>query len=385
VPAPATPAPQPVGQAQLDQLTAPVALYPDPLLGDVLMASTYPLEIVEAARWVRVPANKALSGDALADALKAQNWDPSVMALVPFPQVLAQMADQLQWTEQLGNAFLAQQGDVMEAVQRLRHEAMTAGTLKATPECHCLIQTGNDIVSILPADPKIVCLPIYNPRVAFGTWSEPAYPPIVFQPPPGFAYEPGLWIGFAPPIELAVFGPLWGWDSFDWSGGRILVDNGLYSRVDPRGGSLAGGTWVHNPAHRGGVAYADPAVQARFGAAARTSVTASGRFGAAATAGRLGAGAAVAGSRPVPIRGTGFAGRAVASRGVGRFGAAAAHAAPSGFHGGFAHAAGPQIARGHASRAHFSGGVPHGGIARAPGGGGPHGGGPHGGGGGHHR
>src|ERR1700751_2062368 len=130
-PSPAATPPAPLlTQGQLDQLLAPVALYPDPLLAQILMASTYPLEVVEAARWVGAPANKGLRGDTLTNAMQAQNWDPSVKALVPFPRVLEDMSNQLQWTEELGNAFLAQQADVMAAVQGLRHQAMAAGNPK---------------------------------------------------------------------------------------------------------------------------------------------------------------------------------------------------------------------------------------------------------------
>ena len=131
-PAPAQPAPQKLSEAQLDRLIAPVALYPDPILSQVLMASTYPLEVVEAAHWVHEPANKSLTGDVLAEALKTQNWNPSVKALVSFPRVLAMMADQVQWTEQLGNAFLAQQADVMAEVQTFRHELKVAPQVTAT-------------------------------------------------------------------------------------------------------------------------------------------------------------------------------------------------------------------------------------------------------------
>jgi len=133
-PAPAQSTPQKLSEAQLDQLIAPVALYPDPILSQMLMASTYPLEVVEAALWVQEPANKSLTGDALTEALKNQNWDPSVMALVLFPRVLAMMADRVQWTEQLGNAFLARQADVMAEVQKFRHEVLVTGKLKVTPQ-----------------------------------------------------------------------------------------------------------------------------------------------------------------------------------------------------------------------------------------------------------
>jgi hypothetical protein len=187
----ATPTAPQLTEAQLDQLIAPIALYPDPLLAQVLMASTYPLEVVEAARWVNAPANRALKGDALTNALQAENWDPSVKALVPFPRILQIMSDQLQWTEALGNAFLAQQADVMAAVQSLRQGAMAAGNLKQTPDCRCVIHSGGGAISILPAEPQVVCPPVYTPAV-YGVWPFPAYPPYYFPVPVGFAFAPLL-------------------------------------------------------------------------------------------------------------------------------------------------------------------------------------------------
>ncbi|HEV2188180.1 MAG TPA: DUF3300 domain-containing protein [Stellaceae bacterium] len=391
-PAPAEPAAQKFSVAQLDQLVSPIALYPDPLLSQVLMASTYPLEVVEAARWVREPGNRSLTGDALTAALKTQNWDPSVMALVPFPRVLAIMADRVQWTEQLGNAFLAQQSDVMASVQRLRHAALAAGNLKATPECHCIIQTSGDQIVILPSEPKVVCIPVYNPRYVYGAWWEPDYPPIMFPVPVGFVYEPGFWIGFEPPIEVAVFGPLWGWGWFDWGGGRVVVDNVALGRLDPSQAAFANGTWIHDPAHRRGVAYASAAVATRFGSA-RTAVNVAAARGATTFAGRGVAPAGVGSARSVGAfsgAGRGFVGHTgVASRSF------VGHGGPGAFraNNAFVHGAGPQIARGHTAPAQFSpGGGPHAGAAvHGPGGGVPRGGGPGGaphgggpGGGGHH-
>lgn len=391
-PAPAQPAAaQPTAQsfsaAQLDQLVAPIALYPDPLLSQMLMASTYPLEVVEADRWLRDPTNKSLTGDALTTALKSQNWDPSVMALAPFPRVLAVMADQLQWTEQLGNAFLAQQGDVMAAVQRLRHAALAAGNLKQTPECHCIIQTSGDQIAILPAAPQLVCIPVYNPTYVYGPWWEPAYPPIVFPVPVGFFYPPGFWIGYEPPIEVAVFGPLWGWGWFDWPGRRILVNNVVFGRLDPGHPAFAGGVWVHDPAHRLGVAYASTAVAARFGGRALpgnvTVLRGPGTFGNRAVAGRL---AAAPAAGTLSTVGRGFIGHpGMVSHGIVARG-------PGSFHtGSFVHNAAPQMARGPVAPVHFSPGAggPHAvSFAHGPVGAGPRGrpaGGPHSGGpGGHH-
>jgi Protein of unknown function (DUF3300) len=367
-PAPAgqpAPAAQPMSQAQLDRLLAPVALYPDPLLSQVLMSSTYPLEIVEEARWIREPANASLTGEVLTNALKQQGWDPSVMALAPFPRLPALMADKLEWTEQLGNAFLAQQSDVTSAVQRLRHEAMAAGNLKATPECHCAIQTSGETISIMPSDSHLVCIPVYNPTVAYGAWAEPDHPPVAFPVPAGFAYEPGLAIGFYPVVEVAAFGPLWGWGSFDWEHGSIVVDNTRFGALAPGHPAFAGGVWVHDPAHRGGVAYRDPAVTARFGAARAATV---GVAGQAAVAHGVGAG----------LRHQAVFGPGAAFGGPGRHGGSSQG-------GGFARGQGFAGRGGWPmTRAQFSPG-PRAGFGSPHGGGGLHdGGGPHGGGGGPH-
>jgi hypothetical protein len=267
-------------QAQLAQLVAPIALYPDPLLAQILMASTYPLEVVEAARWVDVDGNRVLKGDALTAALQVQNWDPSVKALVPFPRILQVMGDQLQWTEALGNAFLAQQANVMAAVQSLRQEAMAAGNLKQTPQCRCVIHSGGGAISILPAEPQFVCPPVYTPAV-YGAWPYPAYPPYYFPVPVGFFFAPGFWIGFPPPIELAVFGPFWGWGGIDWEHRWIAVDTARLAIVSGGGLWFSGNVWVHNPVHRGGVAYADPATRAYFDAARVGALSAGARNGSA--------------------------------------------------------------------------------------------------------
>jgi hypothetical protein len=243
-----SPAAQQTGGAQLAPMVAPVALYPDPLLGQVLMASTYPQDVVEAARWVRAPANRALSGDALTSALRAKGWNPSVMALVPFPSLLPIMADKREWTEQLGKAFLAKQGDVMAAIQHLRHAALAAGNLRATPECHCVIQTRDDIISIQPSEGDLVSIPIYKPAAAFGKWAGTAPAPAEFPLPPGFVFTADSVVGFNPAIEVALFGPIWGWESIDWPNHRIIIDNARYAKLAPGHPAFAGGAWVHEGA-----------------------------------------------------------------------------------------------------------------------------------------
>jgi hypothetical protein len=372
---PPQPAAQKLSQAQLDQLLAPVALYPDQLLDQVLMASGYPLEVVEAARWIRVPAHRRLTGNALLAALEAQHWDPSVMALVRFPRLLAVMSGQPQWTEALGNAFLAQPADVLAAVQSLRRDALQAGHL--TPAaCRCKVVSRGGAIMIQPANPTAVYVPVCNPTVAYGPWPYPAYSPFVFPLPVGYVWGPVPYIGFYPVVTVAWYGPLWGWASFDWWHANVIVDPAPYLMLTAGRPAFRGAIWVHDPAHRGGVPYSDPAVAARFGGRAALAVAASSRFAASAHAG---AANRVARSAAGVRRGIISHGAAAAAmhgrfRGgaprVGGFHGLAVHGGPhmahiGGFHGGAPRGGGPPMA-------HFSGF--HGG---APRGGAPHGGGPH--------
>ncbi len=255
---------------QLDQLLAPIALYPDSLLAQILMASTYPLEVVEAARWVQDRNNARLRGDQLDAALQPQNWDPSVKSLVPFPQVLAMMDGKLDWTQALGNAFLAQQADVMSSVQRLRAEAQAAGTLQSTPQD--TVSTQDQAIVIEPANPRLVYVPYYDPTMVYGSWAYPDYPPIYFPPPPNYGYVPGPGIYFG--LGFGIVGALWGWDSWDWRHHDIYIDPDRFNRINnyaiahdnhPR---YTGNTWQHDPAHRRGVPYGAPAVRQKFQPAA---------------------------------------------------------------------------------------------------------------------
>jgi hypothetical protein len=266
---------------------APIALYPDQLLSEILMASTYPLEVVDAARWVLVPANAQLQGDPLNAALAQEDWDPSVKSLVPFPQVLKQMNSQLDWTQALGNVFLAQQADVMNSVQRLRAEAVAAGTLKSTPQE--TVATQGQIITIAPPNPQTVYVPYYNPTVAYGSWGYPGYPPDYFPPPPGYVDGSGLYFG----AGIGIVSALWGWDSWDWSDHSINVDAGRYNQLDnysiahDNRPAVSGKTWQHDSFHRRGVPYRDAATRAKFQPA--TAATAGARrnfrgFDAASTA-----------------------------------------------------------------------------------------------------
>jgi hypothetical protein len=164
---------KPFKPEELDQLLAPIALYTDSLLSQILMASTYPLEVVQADRWVK--QNKDVKGDALTAALEKQNWDPSVKSLVNFPQVLQMMSEKLEWTQKLGDAFLAQQKDVMDTVQNLRAKAYEQGNLKTTKEQKVIVQ--EKVIVIESASPEVVYVPVYNPTVVYGVLVYPAYPP----------------------------------------------------------------------------------------------------------------------------------------------------------------------------------------------------------------
>jgi hypothetical protein len=348
---PSAPSAPAMSQAQLDQIVAPIALYPDQLLGQVLMASTYPLEVVEAARWVALPANQELKGEALANALNAQNWDPSVKALVPFPRVLEIMNTRIEWTEQLGNAFVAQQGDVMDAVQRLRKQAMAAGNLKTTPQCGCQVETSGDTIAIQLAQPRVVCVPVYHSTEVYGAWPYPLYPPVDFPPPVGFAFAPGLLIGFGGGIELAAYGPIWGWGNVDWAGRRIVVDPALYAAIGG-GAILAGNVWMHNSAHRSGGAYNNPASGARFGGRVVAGGAAGGRMAAFAghdaRHGMIGTAHAHGGGLGGPHPGRGAAHIAIGGAphgggyrgGGGHYGGGGGHGGGDGGHGGGGHGGG---------------------------------------------
>src|SRR6266516_4200757 len=174
-------------QPELDQMLAPIALYPDSLLSQIFMASTYPLEVVEAARWSR--ANPGLTGQQAVDAVGGKDWDASVKSLAAFPQVLAMMDQQIEWTARLGDVFIAQEPQVMETVQSLRQKAYEAGNLRSTEQAY-VVQQG-DAYAIEPASPEVVYVPYYDPRVAYGSWWWPAYPPVRTGQPVVWQHDPG--------------------------------------------------------------------------------------------------------------------------------------------------------------------------------------------------
>jgi hypothetical protein len=241
-------------QAELDQMLAPIALYPDALLSQVLIASTYPLEVIQADRWVR--SNKDLKAE---DALKfAENkdWDPSVKALVAFPDILKRMSEDVDWTQRLGDAFLNNEGDVMDAVQRLRKRAYASGNLEKAQ--HITIERDNNNIIIEPAEERIVYVPVYDTRVVYGNWWWPEYPPVYWNYPSHYTYTSGFYWG-----SSIYLGPTYFYSSCHWRDRRIVViDRHNHHNSNTRfytGRSIirhdSARHWSHNPAHRHGVAY----------------------------------------------------------------------------------------------------------------------------------
>jgi len=244
-------------QEELDQLLAPIALYPDDLLAQVLMASTYPLEVVEAARWSKT--NPDVKEKALEEAMQTQPWDPSVKALTAVPQVLQMMNEQLGWMQKLGDAFLAQQEDVMNTVQALRKKALEAGTLKSSKELTVKTEGSGDqtIIILEPAEPEVFFVPVYDPASIYGTWWYPAYPPYYWYPPDYRPGRPGIWFG----AGIIVGGAIWG--DCDWHNHRVQVNPLKYNEFNRT--TINQTDWRHNAEHRRGVAYRDAAVQQRYG------------------------------------------------------------------------------------------------------------------------
>src|ERR1044071_5182003 len=284
---------------ELDSLVAPIALYPDDLLAQTLAASTYPLEIVQLQQWMNNNTN--LKDKALADAASKQPWDPSVQGLVMYPDVVQRMAGNIQWTTDVGNAFLAQQSDVMAAVQGMRGKAESKGTLKTSAQQTVQTTTapsGEQVITIQSAQPDVVYVPSYDPQVVYGA------------PPPAYPYYPYTYPGYVPGTALmwgagiAIGAAAWGawgghWGSCDWNGGNVKINNNYnynknnnFNRNVNRQGN---GNWQHNPQHRGNAPYGDRGTANKFGGNARQQP---GR--GAGGAGRAGApgGAGGAGTRP---------------------------------------------------------------------------------------
>jgi Protein of unknown function (DUF3300) len=307
-----------ISPEQLDSLVAPIALYPDPLLAQTLTASTYPLEIIQLQQWLE--KNKNLKDKALADAVAKEHWDPSVQALAALPDVVKRLANDIQWTTDLGNAFLAQQSDVMDAVQRMRKKAQDKGNLKSTEQqkVETKVIENKSVIVVQQANPQVVYVPSYDPVVVYGPAYYP-YPPI-YYPPAGY-YAAGLAISFGMGVMMGAFwSGGWGWGC-GWGGNNDITINrnnnfnrntnvgggnrgnvgggnrpsnqpargaGNRPSTQPVRGGGASDRWQHNPEHRGGAPYRDRATADRFGGTTRGDSLANRQASARQRVGREG-------------------------------------------------------------------------------------------------
>jgi hypothetical protein len=263
--------------AELDQLVAPIALYPDPLLSEVLIASTYPLEVVQADRWAK--SNSSLKGEALTAALAKQGWDDSVKALAQVPNVLTMMADQLDWTQKLGDAVLAQQSELMDAIQRLRGRAQANGKLQSTKELTVTVksaapaqggggqaqegQAPAQYIVIEPTSPTEMYVPYYDPAVVYGAWPYPDYSPYYFPPPPGYYAGGAIAAGIAFGSAVAIGHAIWG--NCDWGRRNINVANRNVNINNLDRSNINNfNKWEHNADHRHGVKYNNADVRQKF-------------------------------------------------------------------------------------------------------------------------
>src|SRR5438067_4037836 len=307
--APAQEAAPKIQNDQLDSLVAPIALYPDPLLAQILAASTYPLEVIQLEQWLK--RNPNLKDQALADGAAKQPWDPSVQAMAVFPDVVTRLSANVSWTTNLGNAFLAQQQDVMDAVQRMRAKAQNKGALQTTEQQKVETETvegGQEAIVIEPANPQYVYVPSYDPAVVYGPPGDYPYPAYYY---PG--YVPGMGLAFGTGL---ILGAAWAnnWGNCNWGHGDITInDNNNFNRnnINNINRGQQGGKWQHNAQHRGGAPYGDRNTANKYGGRARQQAGAVNRpgggsgfaGGAGNRPGGGGTGNIGAGNRPCGVRG----------------------------------------------------------------------------------
>ncbi len=265
--------------AQLDQMLAPIALFPDALLAQVLMATTYPKDVAEAADWAL--ANRSLKGDDAVKAVQDKPWDPSVQSLVAFPQVLAMLGEKPEWVHDLGDAFLDQPKEVMDSVQFLRARAKEAGNLSSNEQQIVTVEAAppppqtivvnappppTQIIAIAPANPQVVFVPIYNPVHVFGPWWHPLFPPFFFPPPPvwGFGWNPvatAIWWG----VGIGVTNALWG--GVNWGRRDVNINVNRWNNINVNNRITSNNrnvNWNHNPGNRRGIPYRDAATRDRL-------------------------------------------------------------------------------------------------------------------------
>ena len=273
-------------QEELDQMMAPLALYPDALLAQVLMASTYPGDVADAVAWSK--ANPKASGDDAVRQVADQPWDPSVQSLVAFPAVLVTLGQDPAWVQRVGDAFLAQPDAVMDSVQRLRRQAQAAGNLESNEQQKVTVQAAGGPTTVVqteapsstttvvqappaeqtiiiePADPQVVYVPSYNPSTVYGTWPYPSYPPAYYPPSPGYYLGSALAAGLAFGVGVGIVNSLWG--DCDWGGGDVDIDVNRYNNINSNRQINANqNKWQHNAANRDGVPYRDRASREQYG------------------------------------------------------------------------------------------------------------------------
>jgi hypothetical protein len=252
---------------EIDQMVAPIALYPDALLAQVLTASTYPLEIVQAGRFVQ--QNKDLKGEKLMQAAKDKDWEPSVKSMLEFPDVLLMMNEKLEWTQKLGDAFLDQQKEVMASVQRLRKKAQDSGNLKTTKEQKVVVEKETKVIVIESASPQVVYVPTYNPTVVYGAWPYPAYPPYPVYPP-GYVATAGL--AFAAGVAVGAAHSGYGAYGCGWGNNTVNINastNNNFTKNNynnpQKYQAKQNQSWQHNPEHRGNAQYKNQATAQKYG------------------------------------------------------------------------------------------------------------------------
>ena len=315
-----------ISNDQLDSLVAPIALYPDAMLAQTLAASTYPLEVMQLDQWM--DKNKNLKDKALADAVAKQPWDPSVQAMAAFPEVVQRMAENIQWMTDVGNAVLAQQKDVMDAVQRMRAKAQGTGNLKTGSEQKVetkTTQSGQQVIVVEQANPEAAYVPSYDPEVVYG--AAPAEYPYYPYSYPG--YQPGTALAWGTAIAV---GGVWAnnnWGNCDWDDGNVTINNNNnfnknYNKNVNKTGTGQGNSWQHNPQHRGNAPYANKQTANKYGGKTAGGAGKPGGAGGVGGAGKPGgpggAGGVGGAGKPSGAGGAGSAGKPGGAGGAGSAG-----------------------------------------------------------------
>jgi hypothetical protein len=255
-------------EAEFDQMMAPIALYPDSLLAQILMATTYPADVAEAVEWSK--NNPDQDGDAAVDAVQDKAWDPSVMSLVAFPQVLTMMGKQPDWVQNVGDAFLADSETVMDTVQNLRKKAKDEGNLETTEQQKVVVEQPSStetIIVIEPASPQIIYVPTYNPTYVYGAWWWPHYRPWYYYPP-GYGFGSAVWRGIGFGIGIGIGNALWGGCRWGRGRGGVNINVNRYNNINVNSNRLSANNktsnWNHNSNNRRGVPYKDQKSRDQF-------------------------------------------------------------------------------------------------------------------------